>query len=133
MRVTGRCHCGAIAFEGEVEPDQVGICHCADCQKLTGSAFRANIAAPASGFRLLSGEPAVYIKTADSGTKRAHAFCRDCGTPIYATSPTDPQSYSLRIGTLDQRMALTPRRQIWTASALPWSSDISALPASERQ
>src|SRR6516225_7461265 len=107
MRVRGSCHCGRIAFEAEVEPGSVAVCHCADCQKLTGSAFRANIAAPAASFRMLSGEPRIYVKTADSGARRGHAFCGDCGTPIYATAAEGQRtSYSLRIGTLDQRHAL---------------------------
>jgi len=135
MRVTGSCHCGAIAFEAEVDPGSVGVCHCADCQKLTGSVFRANAPARAATFRLLRGEPKTYVKTADSGARRAHAFCPECGTPIYATAAEGERtSYSLRIGTLDQRHALAPpARQIWTASALPWTRDLLAAPASERQ
>ena len=37
MRIDGRCHCGAITFEGEIDPDKVAICHCTDCQASTGS------------------------------------------------------------------------------------------------
>src|SRR5579859_5711462 len=121
MKVEGSCHCGAVAFEADVTPGQINICHCADCQQLTGSAFRANIAASAAGFRLLRGTPRIYIKTADSGTKRAHAFCPECGTPIYAAAPRDPPTYSLRVGTLKQRYELgRPLRQIWAHRRLPW-------------
>lgn len=121
MKITGSCHCGAIAYEGEVEPGTVGVCHCADCQKLTGSAFRANVSAPAASFRLLRGTPKVYVKTADSGAKRAHAFCGDCGGPVHASALENPTSYSLRLGCLDQRYELgAPMRQIWTQRALGW-------------
>jgi hypothetical protein len=88
MKIEGNCHCGKIAFEAEVNLDTVAICHCTDCQMLTGSVFRANVPAPAESFRILRGEPRIYIKTADSGNKRAHAFCSDCGTPIYAAAPS---------------------------------------------
>jgi hypothetical protein len=44
MKVTGGCHCGHITYEAEVDPATVRVCHCTDCQKLTGTAFRANIA-----------------------------------------------------------------------------------------
>jgi hypothetical protein len=93
------------------------------------------VQAPAPGFKLLSGEPKIYIKTtADSGTKRAHAFCADCGTPIYATAVTNPQSYALRVGTIRQRAELgRPVRQIWCRSAMPWSMDIQGIPKSDRQ
>jgi hypothetical protein len=56
--------------------------HCTDCQKLTGTAFRAAIASLPGTFVLKSGTPKIYIKTAESGNKRAHAFCPECGTPI---------------------------------------------------
>ena len=84
MKVDGHCHCGEITFEAEVDPDAVNICHCTDCQTLSGTAFRINIPAPAEHFVLLSGTPKRYIKTAESGNKRLHAFCGNCGTPIYA-------------------------------------------------
>ena len=34
-KVQGRCHCGAISYEAEVEPCTAYICHCQDCQMLT--------------------------------------------------------------------------------------------------
>ena len=74
MRVDGRCHCGAITFEAEVDPESTGICHCTDCQALTGTAFRVTVKAPAESF-VLRGKPTVYVKTADSGNRRGHAFC----------------------------------------------------------
>ena len=52
MKIDGHCHCGAITFEAEVDPDALTICHCTDCQTLTGSAFRVNIPAPAEHFEL---------------------------------------------------------------------------------
>lgn len=133
MKVEGGCHCGAIAYEAEVDPGTVGVCHCTDCQTLTGSAYRVSVPAPAASFRLLRGEPRVYIKTADSGTKRAHAFCPDCGSPIYAAAPKDTPTYSLRVGALRQRAELPPRRRIWCVSALPWSLDLRGVPERERQ
>ena len=75
MKVTGHCHCGHITYEAEVDPATVRVCHCTDCQKLTGTAFRAAIASLPGTFVLKSGTPKIYIKTAESGSKRAHAFC----------------------------------------------------------
>lgn len=129
MKVQGSCHCGQITYEAEVDPDRVNICNCADCQMLTGSAFRVSVQAPAQGYRLLSGRPKVYVKTADSGTKRRHSFCPNCGTPVSATADTDaPPTYSLRVGCLRQRAQLPPKRQIWCKSALPWAQDVSGVP-----
>ncbi len=43
MKVEGRCHCGQITYEATVDPEKVSICHCTDCQMLTGSAYRATV------------------------------------------------------------------------------------------
>src|ERR1700681_2314119 len=134
MRVTGGCHCGQISFEAEVDPATVRVCHCTDCQKLTGTAFRAAIASLPGTFVLKSGTPKIYIKTAESGNKRAHAFCPECGTPLYAAAPVaDPPTYGLRVGTLDRRAELSPARQGWCRSALPWSMDLTQVAQFERQ
>ena len=50
MKIDGSCHCGAIRYEAEVDPGDVSICHCTDCQKLTGSAFRVTVAAEEARF-----------------------------------------------------------------------------------
>jgi hypothetical protein len=133
MKVDGRCHCGAITYEAEVDPEETIICHCTDCQALTGSAYRVIVRAPRETF-VLHGTPTIYVKTADSGTKRVHAFCPVCGSPIYATSAVpDPPVFSLRVGTLRQRAALRPRRQQWCASSLPWATSLESVEKVERQ
>ena len=45
MKVEGQCHCGGIAYEADVTLGTIRICNCADCQMLSGSAFRMNISA----------------------------------------------------------------------------------------
>jgi hypothetical protein len=127
MKVEGACHCGHVRYEAEIDPATVGICHCIDCQVLTGSPYRVVVYAAAAGFRLLGAAPKIYVKIADSGKPRAQAFCPECGTPIYAAAPVDPQSYSLRIGAIKQRRELVPRRQIWCRSALPWVEDLGGF------
>ena len=135
MKVTGHCHCGNISFEAAIDPGQVRICHCTDCQTLSGSAFRINVATLPGTFRFTRGTPKIYIKTtADSGNPRAHAFCPECGTPIYAAAPgPNPASVGLRAGILDCRADLKPSRQGWCQSALPWSADLRGIEGFERQ
>jgi hypothetical protein len=132
MKIEGRCHCGEITYAAAVDPGAVNICHCTDCQTLSGSAFRVNILAPAEHFVLKSGTPKTYVKTAESGNKRLHAFCGTCGTPIYACAVDNPHSYGLRVGTIVQRAQFSPRRQSWRRSALPWVDGLAAVPAFEQ-
>ncbi len=127
MHIDGGCHCGYITYEAEVDPDKVGICHCTDCQKLSGTAYRVTVSTHKDGFKLLTGQPKIYVKTAESGNKRAHGFCPECGTPIYATNVQDPHVYGIRVGTTNQRTELVPRMQGWCRSALHWVMNIEAL------
>jgi hypothetical protein len=133
MQVRGRCHCGAITYTADVDPQRVSVCHCTDCQMFTGSAYRVSVPAPRESFALLSGQPKAYVKTAESGAKRVHAFCPDCGTPVYSSAVVDTPTYSLRVGCLEQRAELPPRRQIWCRSAVPWSENLGDLPQRDRQ
>jgi hypothetical protein len=132
MKVEGACYCGAIAYEAEVDPATVGLCHCTDCQELTGSPYRVSVPAPAATFKMLRGEPKTFIKTAESGNKRRHAFCGNCGSPVYAAAPENPTSYTLRVGNMRQRANLAPQRQIWCRSALPWALNVGSLPGAEK-
>ena len=132
MKVDGGCHCGAIRYEAEVDPETVSICHCTDCQQLSGSPYRGSVPAPSATFRLLAGNPSIYIKTADSGAKRAQAFCGLCGTPIYAAAPENSPTYNLRLGSVRQRAQLQPRKQIWRTSAMPWAQNIALLPGPQK-
>ena len=135
MKVDGGCQCGQVTYEAEIDPDKVGICHCSDCQAFSGSAFRVGVPGRADGFKLLSGKPKTYVKTAESGGKRAQVFCPNCGTHLYATAadPAAAREYRIRLGTIRQRHRLTPSMQIWCRSALPWARDLSGIPSKETQ
>lgn len=133
MKIDGRCHCGFISYEAVVDPETVSVCHCTDCQQLSGSAFRTSIAAQKKGFRIKTGQPKIYVKTAESGSKRAQAFCPECGSPIYSAAFEKPTVYMLRTGTIRQRNELKPERQIWCRSALPWLRDIPSTLILDRQ
>ena len=133
MKVTGGCHCGAIAYEADVDPERVGICHCTECQRLTGSAYRVTAAARREDFKLRRGSPRTYVKTGDSGAQRAQVFCGECGSPLYTYAVDDPAVFGVRVGSIDQRSQLIPRKQIWCHSAMPWAMDIRAVPQKERE
>jgi hypothetical protein len=134
MKIDGGCHCGDITYEAEIDPEMVAICHCTDCQALSASAFRTVVRVPEDDFRILSGEPKIYVKTGDSGAKRAQGFCPECGSAIYATSVgAGPKFYGLRLGTARQRAELTPKKQYWSRSALPWLPGLDSIPKVETQ
>lgn len=45
MKIDCSCHCGHITYESVVDPEQVEVCHCKDCQTFSGSALRTVVAA----------------------------------------------------------------------------------------
>jgi hypothetical protein len=130
MKINGACHCGELAFEAVVNAEKVIICHCDDCQRLSGSAFRTVVMSEPDGLKFIKGSPKEYIKTAQSGNPRAQGFCGNCGSAIYATSVgEDAKIYGIRLGTVAQRNELVPQFQIWCSSAQPWLEQLSSLPA----
>src|SRR4026207_893348 len=135
MRITGACHCAASKMGGEADPEKVGICHCTDCQTGTGSAFRVSVPIAGEQFKM-KGKPTNYLKTtADSGKPRVQAFCGQCGSPIYSTTPGEGQqaSYMVRVGILKERDQLAPKRQSWCRSARNWVTHMDAIPKNEKQ
>ncbi|MBL6853628.1 MAG: GFA family protein [Alphaproteobacteria bacterium] len=133
MKIEGGCHCGAVAYEAEVDPANVGICHCTDCQQLSGSPYRVTLPTPTQNFHLTRGMLKTYVKTGDSGTKRAQTFCPECGSPIYAANPDKPPTVSLRWGSIRERDELPPRRMIWCGSAAPFAMNLSDIPGVDAQ
>jgi hypothetical protein len=134
MHIHGRCHCGAIHYQAEVDPQTVILCHCADCQQFAGAPYRAMVR-PLPGTLALHGAPTHYLKTADSGRQRVQGFCGTCGTHLYACDPGEAQAnLSLRIGAIAERHQLAPpARQIWCDSAFAWTFDLTAVPGVEGQ
>lgn len=129
MRIDGQCHCGGIRYEAEVDPGQVSICHCTDCQMLTGSPYRVTVLTARDNIRL-NGDPKLYVKTGDNGRKRLQYFCADCGSPLFtAGEGAEAGIWGIRWGSIRQRHELVPQRQIWCRSAAPWIHDIRELPA----
>ena len=133
MKIHGACHCGAIAYEAEIDPARVTVCHCNDCQNFSGAPFRLSVPAKAEELKILRGLPKSYVKTAESGTPRAQGFCGDCGCPLYSADAADTKFYMLRLGVIAERSQLPPQRQIWCEAALPWARELLELPKIEKQ
>jgi len=132
MAVTGRCHCGDVSLTAEVNPARVFVCHCTDCQVLSGSAFRV-VAPVVPGSLRVTGTVKAYAKTAESGAVRRQYFCPECGTHLYAGTLDGAGLATVRVGVLTERDFLRPTAQLWQRSALPWVAGVSCVPGCERQ
>jgi hypothetical protein len=123
MKIDGGCHCGGIGYEAEVNPERVIICHCTDCQTISGGPYRVNVPVLASRFSI-RGEPTFYRKRGDSGDDVTTAFCGVCGGALYPFKGETPEFVFLRVGSVNQRAQLPPMAQGFCRSAMPWAMDI---------
>jgi hypothetical protein len=91
---SGSCHCGAVAFTVEVDPEQALKCNCSICTKL-GAVWAF---APRSKFSLKSGT--AQQGDYQFGKKRLHhRFCGECGVESYAegTAPDGSPSVGINL------------------------------------
>ncbi|WP_064708963.1 GFA family protein [Rhizobium bangladeshense] len=109
MRIrTGSCLCGAVAYRVEGEPLRVGLCHCADCRKSSGSAFVFFALWPRSAFSH-SGEVSTF-----SG----RSFCPACGSRLFCLQK---EAVEIRLGSLDNPPTdLEPNHEVWVKRRESW-------------
>jgi hypothetical protein len=101
MRKTyrGRCHCGAVKFEAELDLTQSTYrCNCSICQR---TRFWPAIARP-DGFRLLAGEGELTEYRFNT-RKNQHFFCRHCGVRPFGIGNDTPigKMYGVNVGCLE--------------------------------
>jgi hypothetical protein len=63
----GGCQCGTIRYRVDAEPIAVGICHCTECQKQSGSAFGMSLIIAKDSFQVLRGTLKTFTRPSDSG------------------------------------------------------------------
>jgi hypothetical protein len=128
MNIDGRCHCGRVTYQAEIDPARVSICHCTDCQMLTGSPYRVTVICSQEQIRMTGQAPKIYAKTGDNGQRRYQHFCGECGSPLFTSGEGGPDDWGIRWGSIRQRDRLQPVRQIWCRSAVSWINDLKTLP-----
>lgn len=95
-------------------------CHCANCQKIAGSAFGLSATIAEDSLEFTLGTPHQVEWKSDSGKDRYGRFCGSCGCRIaHGQNPTNG-ILSLRAGTFDDPSWIVPSGHIWTRSAQPW-------------
>ena len=130
---TGGCLCGAVRYELKALPLTVYACHCKDCQRSSVSTHTISMIVNRSDVTLLSGELAVYEKTADSGRTPRMLRCAECGTSVWNEATADAPMLVLKAGNLDDMSWAQPVGNIWTKSKAPWVEVDESLPHYEGQ
>jgi hypothetical protein len=130
--LTGGCLCGAVRYRYEGEVRAANICHCADCRRVSGSAFGVSVPVDAAGFEIVSGAPKGFTKDGDSGRPVARFFCPECGSPLFTVPPLHPEVRFLKAGSLDDPTVVKPVRQSWLQSRVEWAVIDPELPGFEK-
>ncbi len=110
---SGRCLCGEVRYVVDGELRDVWLCHCLDCQHVTGSHMAATqaavddvtIAADAA-LRWYSNQPGVE-----------YGFCGTCGSTLFWRASDKADRLSICAGTLDQPTGLTTSGILFRAVA----------------
>ncbi|MDO8827257.1 GFA family protein [Methylophaga sp.] len=126
MSLKGSCLCGGIRYEIDGELSPAMFCHCSKCRKSNGSAFALNAPFKSSDFKLLTGEH--HLKSYASSEDARRFFCGTCGSPIYSMRISMPEVFRLRVGTLDDDIAIEKLCHIFVASKAAWDEIHDDLP-----
>ncbi|HWI29170.1 MAG TPA: GFA family protein [Stellaceae bacterium] len=117
--IEGGCLCGQARYHADVEPAFVGVCHCTDCQRYSGSAFATVVALPAPALTV-TGRLKTFTKEGDSGKPMHRRFCPECGSGVVEEAEALPGIAMINAGTLDDRSWLNPASAIYCDSAQHW-------------
>lgn len=129
---TGGCSCGAIRYEKPGETVAELHCQCQHCQKRSGTGHSSYLVFAGRADLILKGEVKTWSIKGDSGKEKYHAFCPNCGTPVFVTFPDAPELIAIHTGSLDDPSQFTPQIVTYAMRAQPWDTLDSELQKFEK-
>jgi hypothetical protein len=120
----GQCQCGAVHYAVADEFVYAANCHCADCRRATGSAFKPFAGIARDKLRIASGADHLMIFGDDNGHD---ARCQACGSLLYSVV-RDGAFVHVAMGTLVDDPAIRPSKHIFVGSKAPWFTITDDLP-----
>jgi hypothetical protein len=99
-------------------------CHCGNCRRTTGSAFKPFAGIERARLRIVAGEEGRLIHGSDE-THDAH--CARCGSLLYSVV-REGKWVHVALGTLVDAPAIRPGAHIFVGSKAPWYDITDDLP-----
>jgi hypothetical protein len=124
-RLAGTCYCGAVQYEVEDQFAYALNCHCSNCRRTTGSAFKPFAGIERPKFRITAGEDARLIYGDEAATHDAH--CGRCGSLLYSVV-REGQWVHVAMGTLLDDPSIRPTAHMFVGSKAPWHEITDNLP-----
>jgi len=114
----GSCLCGAVSYSVTEQPNQFYLCHCQQCQKVTGSGFAANLIA---GVNSISWESGEALLTHFDHPSRAFSktFCSLCGSGVPHINKSKT-SLVIPAGSLDEGFDSEPNANLFFPESPEW-------------
>ena len=125
--LAGKCFCGAVHYAVADEFLYAMNCHCSNCRRTTGSAFKPFAGIERGKFRITQGADTLTI----FGKEHANdTHCRKCGSLLYSVV-RDGAFVHVALGTLVDDPGIRPSRHIFVGSKAPWFTITDDLPQYE--
>jgi hypothetical protein len=122
--LTGKCFCGAVQYAVADEFVYAANCHCSNCRRTTGSAFKPFAGIEHAKLTLTRGENDLLIY----GEPQGHdAHCNVCGSLLYSVV-RDGAYVHVAMGTLVDAPTMRPTKHIFVGSKAPWFTITDDLP-----
>ncbi|MDQ7954289.1 MAG: GFA family protein [Rhodocyclaceae bacterium] len=122
--LAGRCCCGAVHYEVDDAFDYALNCHCGDCRRATGAAFKPFAGIARGRLRVTQGEDAMLRH---GGEANFDMHCARCGSLLYSVV-RDGAFVHVTLGTLVDAPGLRPSAHIFVGSKAPWFTITDDLP-----
>ena len=122
--LSGRCLCGAVKFTVRDEFSYAFNCHCSQCRRATGAAFKPFGGIPREKLRITAGEDRRLL----FGDDNAHdVHCATCGSFLYSIVREGRYAH-VNLGALADAPTLTPTAHIFVGSKASWHTILDDLP-----
>ena len=112
------CSCGQLRIELRGEPRGVGVCHCLECQRRTGSVFAA-LASFDAPFAV-TGRATDYVRAGDAGARFRFRFCPVCGSTVFHTEEGVEGSVGVAVGAFGDPSFPVPQVSVYDCRRHPW-------------
>jgi hypothetical protein len=123
--LAGKCLCGAINYALADEFKYALNCHCSDCRRATGSAFKAFAGIERSKLDIINGKKQVLIFGDENANHDVH--CKVCGSLLYSVVG-DGVIVHVTLGTLADDPVIRPQAHIFVGDKAPWFEITDHLP-----
>jgi len=129
---SGGCACGAIRYETNSAPIFQNHCQCMDCQKRSGTGHGSYLTFARRADMRIEGEARSWRVAGDSGNDKFHAFCPNCGTPVFLTFAAMPELIAIHATSLDDPGQFEPQALTYSFRGHAWDAIDPSLQAFER-